>query len=105
MSRTIRPQELKQLLESGDKPLILDVRRRADFESDRSVLPDAQRRDPEEVATWAPDLPHDREIVIYCAHGRSVSNSILDHLLGQGLSARFVEGGLDAWKSSGGETS
>jgi rhodanese-related sulfurtransferase len=34
-----------------------------------------------------------------------VSNSVLDHLLGQGLKARFIEGGIEAWKAAGGATS
>lgn len=104
MSRTITPRELQELLDTRRPPLVLDVRRSADFDQDRSMLPGAERRNPEEVVQWAPELPRDREIVIYCVRGGSVSNSVLDSLLSQGLSARFIEGGLEAWRTNGGAT-
>ena len=104
MSRTITPRELQELLETQRPPLVLDVRRSADFDQDRSMLPGAERRTPEEVGQWAPELPRDREIVIYCVRGGSVSNSVLDSLLSQGLPARFIEGGLEAWRANEGAT-
>jgi rhodanese-related sulfurtransferase len=36
--------------------------------------------------------------------GGSVSNSVVDQLQAKGVKARFIEGGFEAWKSSGGET-
>jgi rhodanese-related sulfurtransferase len=36
--------------------------------------------------------------------GGSVSNSVVDQLQAKGVKARFIEGGFEAWKASGGET-
>jgi rhodanese-related sulfurtransferase len=104
MSRTITPNDLKPLVEKRSVT-VLDVRRQNDFDADKVTLPGAKWMNPEQVAQWSQSLPKDKEVVIYCARGGSVSNSVLDHLLGQGVKTRFVEGGIEAWKSAGGATS
>jgi rhodanese-related sulfurtransferase len=103
MSRTIAPSDLKPLVESN-AVTVLDVRRQADFDADQVKLPGAQWKNPEQMAAWSQALPKDREVVIYCVRGGSVSNSVLDRLLGQGIRARFIEGGIEAWKAAGGVT-
>lgn len=98
MNRTITATELKQKLAKGDKPAIVDVRRKADFDADPQQIPGATWQDPERMQEWSKQLPRDREVVIYCARGGSVSNSVLDHLQQNKINARFVEGGIAAWK-------
>ncbi len=44
------------------------------------------------------ELPKDKDVVIYCTRGGSVSNKVLDDLLGKGIRARFIEGGIESWK-------
>jgi rhodanese-related sulfurtransferase len=41
--------------------------------------------------------------VIYCARGGSVSNNVLDRLLNKKIQARYIEGGIAAWKAANGE--
>lgn len=101
MSRTITPNDLKPLVEKKSVT-VLDVRRQNDFEADQVKLPGAQWNNPEQLAEWSKMLSKDREVVIYCARGGSVSNSVLDQLLGQGFKARYIEGGIEAWKAAGG---
>jgi rhodanese-related sulfurtransferase len=102
MDRTISPATLKN--ELADK-LILDVRRAADRDAAPEHLAGAQWKNPEHLADWADSLPKDREIVLYCARGGSVSNSVVDALQAKGLKARFIEGGIEGWKAAGGEVS
>jgi rhodanese-related sulfurtransferase len=54
------------------------------------------------VAEWSTDLPVDKQVVVYCVRGGSVSNNVLDHLQGKNVHARFIEGGIEAWKAAGG---
>jgi len=82
--------------------MILDVRRIADREAAPEHLPGAQWKNPEHLAEWADSLPQDQDIVIYCARGGSVSNSVVDALQAKGLKARFIEGGMEGWKAAGG---
>jgi rhodanese-related sulfurtransferase len=65
------------------------------------MLPGALRKDPEQVDAWAGDMPKDKDVVIYCVRGGSVSNTVLDVLLDKGIRARYLEGGIEAWKQSG----
>lgn len=44
-------------------------------------------------------MPKDQEVVIYCARGGSVSNKVLDKLLDNDVQARYIEGGIEAWKA------
>jgi len=101
MSRTITPKEL--VAEKG-AVMILDVRRKGDLDSDTVRITGAIWKDPENVAEWGKALPKDKDVVIYCVRGGSVSNSVVDQLQGQGVKARFVEGGIEAWKQAGGTT-
>ena len=82
---------------------LLDVRRKADYEAEPGLIPGAAWRDPEQVESWSRELPQDRPVVVYCVKGGSVSQSITATLTGKQVNARFVEGGLKAWKEAGGE--
>jgi rhodanese-related sulfurtransferase len=47
MSRTITPQALKERIDKDKNILVLDVRRDADYEADREMIPGAIRQIPE----------------------------------------------------------
>ena len=100
MERTIKAQDLKSAI--GNVTLI-DVRRKSDLDADTSKLPGATWHDPEQIETWAAQLPKEKEVVLYCVRGGSVSNGVLDNLRGKGINARFIEGGIVGWKEAGGE--
>ncbi|MBN8766481.1 MAG: sulfurtransferase [Thiobacillus sp. SCN 64-317] len=100
MERTIKPETLQTELAGK---LILDVRRAADRDASPAHLPDAQWKNPEQLAEWADSLPKDQDIVLYCVRGGSVSNSVVAALQARGLKARFIEGGIEGWKAAGGE--
>ncbi len=102
MNRTITSAELAVLLENHAELIVLDLRRTADFEADAFMVPGARWLDPGAIDDWSTTLPRDREIVLYCAHGKSISNAALDKLLALGIKARFIEGGMDGWKDAGG---
>jgi len=101
VERTIHPDALKTQL---DETILLDVRRFNDLALSNERLPGAQWLDPENIDDWAAGLPPDRNIVLYCVRGGSVSNSVVDRLQAMGLRARFIEGGIEGWKSAGGAT-
>lgn len=100
-SRTVSPAELQAVLRQGEAPMVLDVRRPNDRAQDPQGIPDSIWYSPDEVQQWHAQLPKDKTIVLYCARGRSVSNSVVDILQTVGLNARFIEGGLAAWKAWG----
>ncbi len=95
MERSIKPKELKELKDV----IIVDVRREVDLTTGPQRIEGALRKQPDAVLDWAGELPIDRDVVIYCARGGSVSNSVLDELLSKGIRARLIEGGLEAWEN------
>ncbi len=101
MSRTINPQELKSLLETKDVKVI-DVRRKDDYAADNSAIPGATWFDPANIDRWCDTMPTDKELILYCVRGGAVSNSVVDTLQAKGVKARFIEGGISAWKEAGG---
>jgi membrane protein DedA with SNARE-associated domain len=62
----IAPQDLLQMLNSGEKVSILDLRHPLDSVTDPRTLPGAIRVLPDDVAGRASSLPKDQEIVLYC---------------------------------------
>jgi rhodanese-related sulfurtransferase len=104
MKRTIHPKELKELLAQKNHVFLIDVRKKTDLESFHYAIPGAVWRNPETVDEWSEELPDGKDVVIYCARGGSVSNKVLDHLRSKKKVVRYIEGGIAAWKASGGTT-
>lgn len=61
----IGPEELKQKLDSGEDVTIIDVRHALDFEADPYVIPGTLRIPSEQLEAY-PEVPKDREVVVYC---------------------------------------
>jgi rhodanese-related sulfurtransferase len=100
MSGTVTPDELEFLLK-GKSPLqVLDIRRPSDRQYDPSSIPGAIWMDTEKAGEWGKDLGNG-DVVIYCVRGGSVSRSVQEKLREKNISARFIEGGIEAWKKSG----
>lgn len=99
MERIIKPETLKAELATRH---IIDVRRAADRDASSEQLPGATWYDPEKLAEWADGLPGNKDIVLYCVRGGSVSNGVVDALQAKGLRACFIEGGIEGWKAAGG---
>jgi len=104
MQRTITATELRSLLDRNEPITLCDVRRADDRAKELVAIPGAAWHDPAGIDDWGTKLSKDAEVVVYCVRGGSVSNSVLDALLAKGLKARFIEGGLEAWKAAGGTT-
>lgn len=100
MERTVAPIELKKLLEAGNPVTLIDVRHRQDYDGDPEMVRGAVWRDPAQVDQWSADIEQDREVIIYCVRGGSVSNAVLDHLHSKNIKARYIEGGITAWKEA-----
>ena len=102
--RVISHADLKKALAQPGGAVILDLRRNADYDKDSVTMPASRRFDPDKIAEWSGALPKDKEILLFCAHGRSISNASVDYLTKNGYKARLVAGGFDTWKDAGGAT-
>jgi Fe-Mn family superoxide dismutase len=80
---------------------VLDVRRAGAFKAAPDVIAGASWRDPERVQEWAAALPSSHPVVVYCVYGHEVGQSTASILRAKGIDARFLAGGLEAWKAAG----
>ena len=103
-ARAMSHADIKQHLSQPGSITVLDLRRTADYDKDTATMLQAQRFDPTKITEWSSSLPKDKEIVLFCDHGRSISNASVDYLTKAGYKARLVHGGFDAWKDAGGPT-
>ena len=101
MTSSINIHTLNKMIGTGNAPVLLDVRRKADYEATPQKITGATWCDPENIDRWVKDLPSGRPIVLYCVKGGPVSQSAVERLRKEGLDAALVEGGLKAWIDSG----
>ncbi len=95
--RTIRPADL-----NPDATLVFDVRREADFNASAELIPGALWKNPDMIDAWIGAVPLTLDLVVYCVRGGAISNMVVDRLRTVGAKARYVEGGIEAYKAAGG---
>jgi uncharacterized protein len=101
MTPAIDIKELSKFIEKDDPMTLLDVRRKADYQTNPKTIKGAVWRDPEKIDDWVKQLPVGQRTVVYCVKGGSVSQSVTDQLRSKGLDAVFLDGGLKNWIERG----
>ena len=100
---SVTASSLRDMLSGAQPPIVIDVRRQPTFTSSTVMVRGALRRDPERVREWAKSLPRASSAVVYCVHGHEVSQNAAAALREQGVTAHYLEGGLEeGWKTQGG---
>ena len=102
--RTISLHDFRALCATFPPPQILDVRRAAAFDRDRTLIPGAVRCPPEEVDSLVATLEPWRPVVAVCVHGHEVSQNAAALLASHGYDARSLDGGHEQWRAEGGAT-
>ncbi len=90
------------MLGGDEKPILLDVRRKADFQTSPEKIIGAEWFDPSLVGEWGDSVPQDRSVVVYCVRGGSVSQSVAEKLSSTHPNVRFLQGGITNWTENGG---
>ncbi|NQU61438.1 MAG: sulfurtransferase [Rhodospirillales bacterium] len=98
MQTSITPKELADLSDIT----ILDVRKKPAYDEDTVVIPGATWRDPGMFEEWGPKLANGGPVICYCVHGHEVSQGAAAALRDLGIEARYLEGGIEGWKATGG---
>jgi len=94
---SISPDALYARLGSETTPIVVDVRRDADFAGADTLVADAFHCSPDNVEQWQADLPSGRQVVTHCFHGQQVSQGVAAALRIIGVEADFLEGGIANW--------
>lgn len=96
----VTPDELFAQQEAGRAVLVVDLRHPNAIDS---KVRGALQMTPDELRDHAEELPHDRDVVLYCGcpnEGAAAEMAMV--LRGQGFrSARPLLGGIDAWRARG----
>jgi rhodanese-related sulfurtransferase len=89
----ISREDLKEQLDSGSAPVVLDARLKYPYEHSTVRLPGAIRYTGEISA-----LPRDREIVVYDSDPNELASShVAARLIRQGYRAVALKGGIAEW--------
>jgi sulfur-carrier protein adenylyltransferase/sulfurtransferase len=91
----ISPELVNEMLESGDDPILLDIRE--DWEWEKAHLEGAIHIPLDELSGRMTELDPRSEIIVYCHHGeRSVDGCLV--LWEHGFrKVRSLTGGIEAW--------
>jgi rhodanese-related sulfurtransferase len=104
MAKSVSPEDLQELLDQNREITLIDVRRKTDYDTSPQKIREADWHDPERIDEWMGPVPKDREVVVYCVKGGSVSQSVAEQLENKHYNVKFLEGGIKAWKEKGGLT-
>jgi len=92
----ITVQQLARLVGLPGAPAIVDVRKDAEFTSDRRLVPTGQRYSSIGGIEWWRRYAG-QPIVVVCQSGRTDSQATAAQLRHEGLDAKTLEGGHEAW--------
>jgi rhodanese-related sulfurtransferase len=100
----ISKEELKQRLDAGQAPVVVDARLKYPYEHSTVRLPGAIRWGPAGLAgpprgrVGQGELPRDREIVVYDSDPNELASSrVAAELIRQGYRAVALKGGIVEW--------
>ena len=92
----ISKEQLKERLDRGDVPTLLDVRLKYAFEHSTVKLPGALRVPPNAVGSAS--IPRNKEVVAYDSDpGELVSTRVAGELIRKGYQVSVLKGGVAEW--------
>jgi rhodanese-related sulfurtransferase len=98
---SISPHDLYERLGTAQAPILIDVRKAADFAASDRFIVAATHQAPEDVARWGRELPAGRPVVVHCVRGHQVSQNAAAALVAAGHDATYLDGGIAAWSEAG----
>jgi rhodanese-related sulfurtransferase len=98
---SISATDLYSQLGTANAPMLVDVRRDDAFDADSVQIISAIRFLPGEAFLWRGALPTDRCVVLYCERGIEPSPALAAAFREAGIDARFLDDGIEKWRSLG----
>jgi superoxide dismutase, Fe-Mn family len=86
---------------AATEPRVIDVRRDEDYAAGDDMLAGATWCDPARLDAWSRELDPAQPVLVYCVKGLDIGRSAALSLRARGIDARFVEGGINAWRAAG----
>ena len=97
----ISPKELKQLMDDGRQPVVVDLRGTLDHVADPYTIPGTLRISAEELEQRHHVIPRDRDVIVFCACPNEATAARMALMLKRkGITrVRPLTGGIDAWRA------
>ena len=95
-------EEVKAMLDSGNKVQIIDARPRHYLSRMGDIIEGGTGRDPDRVQEWAGELSKSEPVVVYCAYGFHVGCKTALALREAGFDAKYMTGGHSGLRAIGG---
>jgi Fe-Mn family superoxide dismutase len=96
---SITPEEVQELLDSGQRVQVIDTRPRHYSTRAQDIVDGAVWRDPERIDEWIGTLSKDEPVVTFCVYGFHIGCQSATALRKAGFDARYMAGGHYAWKA------
>jgi superoxide dismutase, Fe-Mn family len=84
-----------------DVARVLDVRRPEHLAEATETIAGAAWFDPAQIDAWSASLDPTQPVVVCCVHGLDVGRSTTLALRARGIDARYLAGGIEAWRAAG----
>lgn len=99
----LEPDDLKQMLDSGQQVYIVDLRHPLDYLPDPRTLPGAVLYTPDKLVEHRDTIPRDRDVVLFCTcPSEATAAKMALTLRKSGIyRVRPLRGGFDEWKRLG----
>lgn len=92
-------KEISKLTSEGVEPVLLDVRLEQDRNRYGLKIPGTDWVETHDVSQVLDKLPKDKPVVTYCLYGFWVSQDAATALRQSGINAKYLKGGIAAWKA------
>ena len=93
--------DIATLRDNAAASQILDVRRPENLAQATETIAGAIWHDPARLEQWSADLDPAKPVVVCCVHGLDVGRSTALSLRARGFDARYLAGGIEAWRAAG----
>jgi superoxide dismutase, Fe-Mn family len=93
--------DVPALRDAATQPRVIDVRRPEHRALTTDTMADAVWRDPALLPAWSAELDPAQPVVVCCVHGLDVGRSTALALRARGIDARYLVGGIEAWREAG----
>ena len=97
----ISVEDLAAELQGPDPVVLLDVRREQARTASGLEIPSAVWCNPADWLDWKDECAQAPRVLLYCAHGKEISQGLTAALRAMGVDASFLHGGFAAWEVSG----
>ena len=93
--------DIATLAADAGQARILDVRRPENLAQATEAIANSDWRDPSRLDQWCAELDPSQPVVVCCVHGLDVGRSTALALRARGFDARYLAGGVEAWRAAG----